>query len=82
MFTDIQYHFEQSNRDSTTGQASLPGLGARTAAFEPVHIHHGEAPSLGDLWRHLKGVQSFMVINELTKAGKQHSLHALITPRL
>ena len=46
------------NRDSTRRQASLSGLDARAAPFEPAHTCNREAPSIGqDLWRQLKRVQ-------------------------
>ena len=55
---DIQHHCEQSNRVSTRRQASLSGLYARTAPFEPAHTCNRDAPSIGqDLWRKLKRVQ-------------------------
>ena len=50
-FEDIQHHCKQSNRDSTRRQASLLGLDARTAPFEPAHTCNREALSIGqDLW--------------------------------
>ena len=56
-FEDIQHHCEQSNRDSTRRQASLPGLDAYIAPFEPSHTCNREAPSIGQgLWRQLKRV--------------------------